>query len=57
MENEETKKTEVTLPDDAVIYKPEKELYQKLNLCVYMREILDDPPFDPGQPEPEPSGK
>jgi hypothetical protein len=46
-----------TLPEGAVRYKPEEELYQKLRLCVYMRELLDDPPFDPAQPEPDPHRK
>ncbi len=42
MEDKKKIPSETKAPDNLIIYDPDKPLYQKLHLCIYLRELLDE---------------
>ena len=42
MEDKNNRSVPVKTPENLVTYDPDKLPYQKLHLCVYMRELLDE---------------
>jgi hypothetical protein len=42
MKVKKNQRAPIKAPEDLVTYDPDKLPYQKLHLCVYMRELLDE---------------
>lgn len=57
MDNGKEEEASPKLPEGTVLYRPQEEVYERLHLCIYMRELLDNQPSDAEATEPEKPGK